>query len=65
MLTKALTCSSQPYYASNPYSLALQKVVVVSATEEGHWHSENFMGCTVHQLHCVIELIQCIVAYTN
>ena len=36
MLSVALSCSPQPYYATNPHSLALQKVVKVSATEEGH-----------------------------
>ena len=47
MLSVALSCSPQPYYAANPYSLTLQKVVKVSAMEEGHWHLENFLGCTV------------------
>ena len=47
MLSDALTCSPQIYYATNPHCLALQKVVEVSATEEGHQHSENCMGCTV------------------
>ena len=42
-----LICSPQLYYAANPYSLALQKVVEVSAQEEGIQHSENVMGCTV------------------
>ena len=48
MLSDALTCSSQLYYAANPHCLTLLKVVKVSATEEGHQHSENFMGCTVY-----------------
>ena len=47
VLSDALTCSPHPYNAANPCSLALQKVVDVSAMGEGHWHSENFMGCTV------------------
>ena len=47
VLSDELTCSPQLYYATIPYSLALQKVVEVNATEEGHWHSENCMGCTV------------------
>ena len=49
MLSVALTCSPQPYHAANPYSLALLKVVEVIAMEEGHQHSENFIGCTVLQ----------------
>ena len=47
MLSGALTCSPQLNYAANPHCLALQKVVEVIAMEEGHQHSENFMGCTV------------------
>ena len=52
MLSDALTYSPQLYYATNSNAtnrrcLALQKVVEVIATEEGHQHSENFMGCTV------------------
>ena len=31
------------------HCIALQKVVEVSAMEEGHQHSEDFMGCTVAQ----------------
>ena len=50
MLSNALSYSPQLYHAANPHCLALQKVVKVSATGEGHQYSENFMGCTV--LHC-------------
>ena len=50
MLSDALIYSSKLFYATNPHSLALQKVVKVSAMEEGHQHSETFMGCTVYKL---------------
>ena len=48
MLSDALTCSPLLYFAANPHCLALQKVVEVSSTEEGHQHSEYFTGCTVY-----------------
>ena len=41
MLSVAFSCSP---HAANPHSLALLKVVKVSAMEEGHQHLENFMG---------------------
>ena len=43
--------STNLFYGAIPHCLTLQKVVKVSAIEEGHWHSEHFMGCTV----CVKE----------
>ena len=49
MLSVALSYSPQTYYAANPYSLALQDVVKVSAKEEGYQRSENCIGCTVSE----------------
>ena len=37
----------QLYYAANPHCFALLKVVEVIATEEGHQHLKNVMGCIV------------------
>ena len=54
MLSVALSYSPQLFFAANPYSLALQKVVKVSAKEEGLQHSENFMGCTVCIIHEIL-----------
>ena len=55
MLSVALSGSPQPYYATNSYSLALQKVVKVSAMEEGHWHLNIVMGynVTVYYIHII------------
>ena len=50
MLSDALTCSPQLFSTANPNSFALLKVVEVSATEDGHQHLENFMGCTVSEI---------------
>ena len=41
MLSVVFSCSP---HAANPNSLALLKVVKVSAMEEGHQHLENFVG---------------------
>ena len=48
MLSDALAYSPQLYYGANPYSLALQKVVEVIASEEGHRHLVKFYG-----LYCI------------
>ena len=57
MLSVALSCSPKLYHATNPHSLALLKVVKVSATEEGLQHLENFMGCTVYCFSSLLYLL--------
>ena len=57
MLSDALNYSPQLHYAADPHSLSLLKVVEVSAMEEGHQHSENFIGHTVYHYHICFYLL--------